>query len=114
MKPRKNINRARSLRKNANAPEEIAWEALRTFRRLGYPVRRQHPIGRFIVDFAIVKRKLAIEIDGGIHDLPSVAKTDDIREKEINEKGWRVLHVPAEAAMSRDHLTALVQKELGL
>jgi very-short-patch-repair endonuclease len=114
MKPRPNINRARVLRKNANAPEQVAGETLRMFRRFGYPVRRQHQIGRFVVDFAIVKERLIIEIDGGIHDLLSAAERDALREKEITANGWRVLRVPAQTAMSKDHLFALMQKELGL
>ncbi len=114
MKPRPNIARARTFRKNANAPEQVAWKTLRAFRRYGYPVRRQHPVGRFIVDFAIVKEKLAIELDGGVHNLPAVAEKDAVREKEMTHDGWRVLRISAEAAMNRDHLFALMQKELGL
>ena len=114
MEPRPNINRARSLRKSANTPEQVAWETLREFRKHGFPVRRQHPVGRFVADFAIVKAKLVIEIDGGIHNLPSIAERDAIRETAINENGWRVLRVDAATAMSRDHLCALVQNELSL
>lgn len=114
MKPRPLTNRARSLRKNANTPEQIAWDALREFRKFGFHVRRQHGIGRFVVDFAIVKAKLVIEIDGGVHALPAVAKRDAEREKEIVENGWRVLRVPATTAMSKDGLCAVVQNELGL
>jgi lysyl-tRNA synthetase class 2 len=29
--------------------------------------RRQHPIGRFIVDFCCVEKKLIVELDGGQH-----------------------------------------------
>jgi len=114
MKNHAHIARARSLRKNANTPEQIAWEALRRLRRQGFPVRRQHPIGRFIVDFAIVKARLVIEIDGGVHRLSSVAEKDAIREKEITEHGWRVLRLPTAIAMSEDYILALMQKELGL
>ncbi|NOX81517.1 MAG: DUF559 domain-containing protein [Alphaproteobacteria bacterium] len=114
MKTHAHTARARSLRKNANTPEQIAWEALRKLRRQGFPVRRQHPIGRFIVDFAILKARLVIEIDGGVHRLSSVAQKDAIREKEITEQGWRVLRLPAASAMSGNYLLALMQKELGL
>jgi very-short-patch-repair endonuclease len=34
----------------------------------GYKFRRQHPIGRFVVDFACTKHRLVIEADGGEHD----------------------------------------------
>lgn len=95
MKLRTLTNRARSLRKSANAPEQIAWEALRSFRTQGFAARRQHQIGRFIVDFAFVKARLAIEIDGGIHGLSSVAERDAVRENEIVENGWGVVRVPA-------------------
>jgi very-short-patch-repair endonuclease len=95
-------------------PEQAAWEVLREYRKQGFPVRRQHGIGRFVVDFAVVKEKLAIEIDGGIHNLPVVAERDAVREKEIVESGWRLLRIPAEVAMSEDQLCALMQKELGL
>lgn len=114
MERRKNTKRARSLRKIANTPEQIAWEALRQLRKQGFPVRRQHPIGKFIADFAIVKEKLVIEIDGGIHALPEVAERDMKREQMLVSNGWRVLRIPAETAMSKDHLFALVQKELNL
>ncbi len=114
MKPLTAIKRARRLRRAANAPEKAAWQALRSLREQGFPVRRQHPIGRFIVDFAIVKANLVVEIDGGVHRWAPVADRDAIREKEIAERGWRVVRVPAETAMSKDHLLALVQKGLGL
>ncbi|MAW78856.1 MAG: hypothetical protein CMI63_01355 [Parvularcula sp.] len=114
MEPRRNIKRARKLRQFANKPEQMAWEVLREFRKHGFPVRRQHGVGRFVVDFAVVKAKLAIEIDGGIHKLPAVAERDAVREKEIVESGWRMLRISAEVAMNEDQLCALMQKELGL
>ncbi|WP_375206766.1 endonuclease domain-containing protein [Hyphococcus sp.] len=68
MKPAKpQIKRARHLRQTANLPEQRAWSALRTLRKHGFPVRRQHPIGPYVVDFAIVRERLVIEIDGGVH-----------------------------------------------
>ena len=77
-------------------------------------MRRQHPVGRFVADFAIVKAKLIIEIDGGVHALAEVAEKDARREAEITKNGWRVLRVDAATAMSKDHLCAIVQDELGL
>jgi very-short-patch-repair endonuclease len=34
----------------------------------GLPFRRQHPVGRFILDFYCPRKKLCVELDGGIHD----------------------------------------------
>jgi very-short-patch-repair endonuclease len=57
-----------------SAAEEIAWRTLRTLRDEAFHLMRQHKIGRFTVDFASRKQRLATEIDGGVHDLPSRAK----------------------------------------
>jgi hypothetical protein len=62
------IHRARRLRSMTNAQEQLAWDALRKLRPLGFPVRRQHPSGGYFVDFAIVIARLVIEIDGSVHE----------------------------------------------
>jgi very-short-patch-repair endonuclease len=108
------IRRARHLRQIANAPEQIVWDVLRKLRPLGFPVRRQHPIGPYIVDFAIVKAMLVIEIDGGIHQLEAVQLRDAQRQSAIEAEGWRFLRIDAQTAMSGDHVWALVAQELGL
>ena len=106
--------RARRLRKSANAPEDFAWQTLRTLREHGFPVRRQHPIESMIVDFAITKARLVIEIDGGIHKLPDVAHRDAERDALLKASGWDVLRIPAQEAFAPDHLLRLVQEKLGL
>ena len=106
--------RARRLRKSANAPEDIAWQTLRTLRDHGFPVRRQHPINGIIVDFAITRARLVVEIDGGIHSLPDVRKRDEERDKLLESLGWTVLRISAENALYPDHLMRLVQEKLGL
>lgn len=106
--------RARRLRKSANTPEDIAWQTLRTLRDHGFPVRRQHPINGMIVDFAITRARLVIEIDGGIHKLAEVQHRDERRDQMLGSLGWTVLRIPAEAALHPDHLMHLVQEKLGL
>jgi len=114
MRIAKTIKRARGLRQSTNLPEKVAWETLRSLRDFGFPVRRQHPIGAYVVDFAVVSRQLVIEIDGGIHDLPEVAARDVLRQEEIEALGWRIVRVPTETALSRDHLLALICNALGI
>ena len=48
--------------------EELLWLKLRAKRFNGLKFRRQHAIGRYIVDFYCDEFKLIIEIDGGIHN----------------------------------------------
>ncbi|MFN4184246.1 MAG: endonuclease domain-containing protein [Hyphomonas sp.] len=108
------IRRARHLRQASNTPEQKAWETLRTLRDHGFPVRRQHPINGMIVDFAITRARLVIEIDGGIHNLPEVRQRDEKRDQMLESLGWSILRIPAEDALHPDHLMRLVQEKLGL
>ncbi|KDA02953.1 endonuclease domain-containing protein [Hyphomonas oceanitis] len=108
------ISRARRLRQTANAPEAAAWQALRTLRADGFPVRRQHPIAGYVVDFAIPKAWLVIEIDGSIHDSPEGRSADARRQSHIEQRGWHFLRVDTQTALSADHLLAIVTERLGL
>jgi len=113
MRDEQNTHRARRLRGAANVPELRAWKALRHLREEGWPVRRQHPVGKIIVDFAIVKARLAIEVDGAIHDRDFVAARDAERDATLKAAGWKVLRVPAKDAMSGQILFD-VRRALGL
>jgi very-short-patch-repair endonuclease len=79
---------ARKLRRDATDVERRLWRALRE-NDLPWKLRRQHPIGRRIVEFACPERKLAIELDGGQHDAQAVA--DDERSAELARHGYRVI-----------------------
>jgi very-short-patch-repair endonuclease len=79
---------ATALRRNTTYAERGLWAALRGRRLEGFEFRRQHPIGRFIVDFACTKHRLVIEADGGRHhENPSDAR----RTAWLEGQGWRVL-----------------------
>jgi very-short-patch-repair endonuclease len=79
---------ARRLRRDATDVERILWRALRAA-ALPCKLRRQHPVGRRIVDFACPQDKLAIELGGGQHDANAAA--DAMRTAEIAEHGYRVM-----------------------
>jgi very-short-patch-repair endonuclease len=80
--------RATELRQNTTDAERRLWAALRGRRLQGYKFRRQHPIGRFIVDFACTRHRLVIEADGGQHD---ESKSDARRTAWLESQGWRVI-----------------------
>jgi very-short-patch-repair endonuclease len=62
------FQKAQQLRAHMTNSEYLLWEKLKDAKVLGYKIRRQHPIGKYIVDFYIHKLKLVIEIDGRYHE----------------------------------------------
>jgi very-short-patch-repair endonuclease len=68
--------------------ERRLWSALRHRRLENYKFRHQHPIGPFVLDFACIEHRLAVEADGGQH----ADNADDVRRtKWLESQGWRVL-----------------------
>ena len=58
---------ARRLRRKATDSERRLWLALRDRRLAGYKFRRQRPIGPYVADFASIRHRLIIEVDGSQH-----------------------------------------------
>lgn len=84
---------ARKLRNNQTKAEQILWNAIRRRQLGGFRFLRQYCIGRYVADFYCSEGRLAIEIDGSIHDLEEQKAYDEIREKEIIAKGIKVLRI---------------------
>ena len=80
--------RARTLRRDATDAERVLWRALRAL-ELPVRIRRQHPVGSYIADFAIPAHGLVIEIDGGQH--ADAAEADARRTAALTEHGYRVI-----------------------
>lgn len=81
----------RAARRMRNAPtfaERTLWKVLRTS---DLHFRRQAPFGPYIVDFVCHRHRLIIELDGGIHNLPSVAARDAERQAWLTGRGYRVM-----------------------
>jgi len=75
-------------------PEGLLWQALRQ-RPSGLKFRRQHPIGRCIVDFYCPSAKLVIEVDGESHLLGDHPERDSRRDAWMKIQGLRVLRLAA-------------------
>ncbi len=91
---RKTIERARKERRSGNPPEVMLWRILRT-RPGGFKFRRQHPIDRYILDFACLDARLAIEIDGEAHSRGDRPARDVQRDDRLAVFGFRTLRIPA-------------------
>ena len=59
---------ARRLRKHSTDTEGHLWRYLRDRQIEGFKFRRQ-PVGRYVVDFVNLEKKVVIELDGGQHAL---------------------------------------------
>ena len=81
--------RARELRQTQTPAEKKIWRVLRNRNLCSYKFRRQHPIGRFIVDFYCAQAKLVIEIDGASHG--DQEEYDQARTQWLNERGYTVI-----------------------
>ena len=68
--------RAKAFRRRMTPPEARLWRFLRAHRLKGYGFRRQHPIGPFILDFYCAGARLAVEVDGAVHDDPDQIERD--------------------------------------
>jgi very-short-patch-repair endonuclease len=69
--------------------EQRLWQAIRGKQILNHRFRRQHPIGKYIADFACIDKKLIIELDGGQHQ--EQIAYDEKRTVFLNAQGWQVL-----------------------
>jgi adenine-specific DNA-methyltransferase len=80
---------ARELRGRMTDAEALLWQLVRNRRLAGAKFRRQHPVGRFILDFYCPEKKLAIELDGGQH--AEAFAYDRSRDEWLRIRGIRVL-----------------------
>ncbi|MCZ8500077.1 endonuclease domain-containing protein [Vibrio lentus] len=82
----------KTLRNNMPQPERKLWFYIRR-KQLGVKFRRQHSIGKYIVDFFCCELKLAIELDGNSHFSEQVQAYDHQRTRDLNKLGIKVLRV---------------------
>jgi very-short-patch-repair endonuclease len=80
---------ARRMRREPTPAEERLWSALRNQQLAGLKFRRQVATGRFVLDLYCPTAKLAIEVDGAVHD--EQAQRDAERTEHLNARGIRVL-----------------------
>ena len=83
------IDRARALRRIQTTAEQRLWARLRNRKLAGLKFRRQHAIGRFIVDFYCAEHRLVIEVDGPIH--AEQAARDQTRTAWLRSQGYQEL-----------------------
>jgi very-short-patch-repair endonuclease len=88
---------AREMRREPTPAEDALWEALRGRRLDALRFRRQHPVGRFVLDFYCPIHKLVVEVDGDVHDTQQ--ERDAERTAVIEAHGYRVVRFRNEEVM---------------
>ena len=81
--------RARELRNNPTDAERVLWGHLRFWQLDGYKFRRQQPLGRYIVDFVCLEKRVIVELDGGQH--AQQASLDAERDRWLRDEGFTIL-----------------------
>ncbi len=79
-----------SLRNSVSTIEKILWSKIRN-QQLGVKFRRQHGIGKYIVDFYCPDFQLVIELDGDSHYQEGAQEYDYVRDEFMRAAGLRIL-----------------------
>ena len=75
--------RRRELRQNLTTAEAVLWKILQRSRLDGEKFRRQHSVGKYVLDFYCPECRLAVELDGEAHFTSIRAEYDVARDEFI-------------------------------
>ncbi|MBI5221182.1 MAG: DUF559 domain-containing protein [Candidatus Magasanikbacteria bacterium] len=81
----------RILRENQTLWEAKLWQVLRNRQLAHWKFRRQYQIGKYVVDFCCLSKKLVIELDGGHHNIEQNKIKDEEKQKYIESQGYKAL-----------------------
>ena len=82
---------ARRLRKTMTPQEVKLWVHRRSWKSRGYYFRRQVPRDGYILDFACLRHRLIVEIDGGQHNFGVQEIPDRERDARFESQGFQIL-----------------------
>ena len=106
------------LRRNMPPAEVLLWTRLRGSQFLGLKFRRQHGVGKYILDFYCPELRLAIEIDGLSHAEEKSVAYDANRDDEIARLGIQIVRFRNQEIMldlpnTLERLAEIAQKICG-
>jgi len=82
---------AKRLRANTTSAEDCLWRAFDRVPLVKTHFRRQAPIGPYVADFACLRARLVIELDGPSHTELGAEEKDAQRTAWLESEGYRVL-----------------------
>ena len=95
------LQEARELRQRQTPAEEIFWQIVRNRKFLNLKFRRQHQIGPYITDFYCHEKRLVVELDGGVHQIPEQKERDKERDEYLTSLGNKVVRIKNEDVIER-------------
>jgi very-short-patch-repair endonuclease len=102
------------LRKNLTPAESKLWKYLQNKKLDGRKFRRQHSINNYILDFYCPSEKLAIELDGEVHNIEAQAEYDNVRDLFLFNCGIKVLRFENKVVFENpEYLINCIKKEFG-
>lgn len=105
--------KAKEMRNKPTEAEKMLWNVLSNKGLEDLKFRRQHIIGEYIVDFVCLEKRLIIEVDGSIHQLPEQKEHDDMRTKWLQSKGFKLIRFSNKEILTDLYNTIeLIRKEL--
>ena len=81
----------RKLRRNQTDAERFFWAKVRSRQFFGLKFFRQYSFGPYILDFYCPEKKLAVELDGGQHNLSVEKEYDAARTNYLNAQAVEVV-----------------------
>ena len=87
------VAKARALRQSMTLPEVRLWRLLKD--QASVRIRRQHPLGPYVLDFYCVEARVCFEIDGMAHDMGDRPVRDGRRDTWLAGHGIVVVRIPA-------------------
>lgn len=95
----KKFELARSFKQEMTSAEDVLWQHLRGKKLMGLKFRREHPFDNFILDFYCPQFKLAIEVDGAIHNDVGQQQYDNSRTEKLKLNGITVIRFTNEEVL---------------
>ncbi len=83
--------------------EACLWDLVKSKQLDGFKFRRQYIMGNYITDLVCLDRRLVIEIDGLIHQLPENKEADEIRTQWLQQKGFKVIRFTNDEILSKSN-----------
>lgn len=104
----------KELRNHLTPAEARLWAYLQRSQLSGRKFRRQHSVGRYILDFYCPAERLAIELDGAVHDSEAAQLHDAERDLFLRHCGIRVLRFENKwVFLQPDEVLAEITKHFG-